>query len=186
MNYTGSLRPIDTYFGGHRFRSRLEARWAVFFNKLGVTFDYEPEGFKLAGGLWYLPDFWLPQVSMWAEVKPNDCRDRLVIDFEAIQKAAGLSMESNHAVLILDGRPRDVNYWALYPELVDPVGWDWVDVLMTDPNEYHLTESRFYASTGANYPEHLPDGQSAWMHDGLTHPAVLAAQQARFEHGERP
>ena len=30
-----SLRPIETHYNGYRFRSRLEARWAVFFEAMG-------------------------------------------------------------------------------------------------------------------------------------------------------
>lgn len=51
------IKPIQTYYNGHLFRSRLEARWAVVFNTLGVQYEYEPEGFDLGGGLRYLPDF---------------------------------------------------------------------------------------------------------------------------------
>jgi hypothetical protein len=36
-------------YNGYRFRSRLEARWAVFFDELGVAYRYEPEGFELGG-----------------------------------------------------------------------------------------------------------------------------------------
>lgn len=30
----------ETYYDGYRFRSRLEARWAVFFNNIGLEYDY--------------------------------------------------------------------------------------------------------------------------------------------------
>ena len=63
-----ALRAIQTAYRGFLFRSRLEARWAVFFDALGVEYDYEPEGFDLDGTP-YLPDFWLKTVSMWGEVK---------------------------------------------------------------------------------------------------------------------
>ncbi len=39
------MRPIETKYKGCRFRSRLEARWAVFFDALGLEWWYEPEGF---------------------------------------------------------------------------------------------------------------------------------------------
>ena len=42
-----ALRPIETHYNGYRFRSRLEARWAVFFDALGWTYQYEPQGFLL-------------------------------------------------------------------------------------------------------------------------------------------
>ena len=51
------IQAIETEYNGYRFRSRLEARWAVFFDALGVDYEYEPEGFELPDGRWYLPDF---------------------------------------------------------------------------------------------------------------------------------
>lgn len=54
------LKPIETIYKGYRFRSRLEARWAVFFDALGIDdneIEYEPEGFILPSGKYYLPDF---------------------------------------------------------------------------------------------------------------------------------
>jgi len=69
-------KPIETRYKGYRFRSRLEARWAVFFDALQICYRYEPEGFDL-NGLWYLPDFYLPseQPGSWIEVKPEIPQD---------------------------------------------------------------------------------------------------------------
>lgn len=39
------VKAIETFYAGYRFRSRLEARWAVFSATLGVPFEYEKEGF---------------------------------------------------------------------------------------------------------------------------------------------
>lgn len=44
------MKPIETRYAGCRFRSRLEARWAVFFDTLGVKWLYEPEGFVVGHG----------------------------------------------------------------------------------------------------------------------------------------
>ena len=52
-----AIKPKETIYNGYRFRSRLEARWAVFFDSLGVKYEYEPEGFELPGLGGYLPDF---------------------------------------------------------------------------------------------------------------------------------
>jgi hypothetical protein len=38
------MKAIETLYRGYRFRSRTEARWAVFFDKLGLRWDYEEEG----------------------------------------------------------------------------------------------------------------------------------------------
>lgn len=70
------IKPIETRYKGYRFRSRLEARWAVFFDALGIEWEYEKEGYNLGEHGCYLPDFWLPRVgsrcigSCWVEVKP--------------------------------------------------------------------------------------------------------------------
>jgi hypothetical protein len=78
------MEPIETVYKGYRFRSRLEARWAVFLDKLGIPYQYEKEGFELDGE-WYLPDFWLPLPEAderhtgsgyWLEIKPLSLSER--------------------------------------------------------------------------------------------------------------
>ena len=71
-----NIKPIETVYKGYRFRSRLEARWAVYFSNVhskgrGWKWVYEKEGFNLGNGVRYLPDFWLPSLKMWAEIKPT-------------------------------------------------------------------------------------------------------------------
>lgn len=67
------MKPIPTDYAGCRFRSRTEARWAVFFNSMHWRWDFEPEGFRLKSGN-YLPDFrvWTNggSIPTWFEVKP--------------------------------------------------------------------------------------------------------------------
>jgi hypothetical protein len=66
------IKAIETEYAGCRFRSRLEARWAVFFDRLGVEWEHEPDGFETAAGR-YLPDFRIRaswRDSRWFEVKP--------------------------------------------------------------------------------------------------------------------
>lgn len=73
------LRAIPTEYRGVQFRSRLEARWARFFDNLAMTWFYEYEGYETETGF-YLPDFWLPDVylrsaevkGIYLEVKPDD------------------------------------------------------------------------------------------------------------------
>lgn len=62
------IKAIETKYKGHRFRSRLEARWAVFFDYLDEPWEYEKEGYELPSGL-YLPDFWMPRMECWIEIK---------------------------------------------------------------------------------------------------------------------
>ena len=63
------IKAIQTPYKGYLFRSRLEARWAVFFDALGIRYQYEPEGLELPDGTLYLPDFYLPDCKTFFEVK---------------------------------------------------------------------------------------------------------------------
>ena len=64
------MRVLPTEYRGYRFRSRLEARWAVYYDHLGIEWVYEPEGFNLGNDTFYLPDFWLPEQKCFVEIKP--------------------------------------------------------------------------------------------------------------------
>lgn len=66
------ITPIETLYAGCRFRSRLEARWACFLDRLRIVWEYEPQGYEVGPDRRpYLPDFWLPRFAggTWVEVK---------------------------------------------------------------------------------------------------------------------
>lgn len=102
------LKAIETEFMGYRFRSRLEARWALFMNELGIQFEYEKEGYELAEGR-YLPDFYIPMFSgngrggYFLEVKGQP----ITLGSDEWQKAQRLAIQSNHEVFVFDGDPLD-------------------------------------------------------------------------------
>lgn len=75
------IKAIETEYNGYRFRSRLEARWAVFFDSLGVKYEYEPEGFILPSGKRYLPDF---KVKCYG--RRGVCADDMFLCFGCINK----------------------------------------------------------------------------------------------------
>jgi len=92
-------RAIETYYKSTRFRSRLEAKWALFFDELGIIWDYECEGFE-SRGIRYLPDFYLPELGYFFEVKPY------APSAEEFYKSA-IGVESSKKPLILSwGYPR--------------------------------------------------------------------------------
>ncbi|MGZ4929118.1 MAG: hypothetical protein ACXV76_12740 [Halobacteriota archaeon] len=63
-------RAMPTVFHGNRYKSRTEAKWAVFFWTLEIPFEYEPEGFKFdLEKEKYLPDFYLREQDCFIEVK---------------------------------------------------------------------------------------------------------------------
>ncbi|MBM3210573.1 hypothetical protein FJZ33_00015 [Candidatus Poribacteria bacterium] len=65
-----NIKIIPTKYNGYFFRSRTEARWAVYFDECGIDYIYEYEGFELKNKQRYLPDFWFPQYKCFGEIKP--------------------------------------------------------------------------------------------------------------------
>lgn len=188
MTRNSPIRAITTRYAGCAFRSRLEARWAVYFDHLDIKWDYEPEGFELGNGLRYLPDFWLPEFQLWVEIKP------VTIDAMAGEKARRLAHE-NHAVLILCGQPHagaefcgQLFCWdskessAGFSDAI-PAGAfadteDGVGFLVEGgcDNTYYSREFDFEMNTfGPKYP-------ADW---GRAEQAATAARSARFEFGEK-
>jgi hypothetical protein len=81
------IKPIETVYNGYRFRSRLEARWAVFFDTLGIKYEYEKEGYEIKDRCscktwYYLPDFYLPETKTWVEVKGD--LENVTVDYWAM------------------------------------------------------------------------------------------------------
>lgn len=91
---------IETPYKGYRFRSRLEARWAVAFDALGLTWAYEPEGYDLGNGTLYLPDFLLNGLNLWVEINGTTQPDE-----DALRKCQLLSRHTQqpvtHSLVIL-------------------------------------------------------------------------------------
>jgi hypothetical protein len=64
-----TIEALPTVYRGTTFRSALEASWAATLDSLGIAWDYEPETVALPSGKRYLPDFHLPEIGAWLEVK---------------------------------------------------------------------------------------------------------------------
>lgn len=79
---------IQTEYAGHLFRSRLEARWAVFFDHAGIKWQYEFQGYECKGHR-YLPDFYLPDSNDFVEVKGDP--EGLQKDYERMSVILGES-----------------------------------------------------------------------------------------------
>lgn len=93
------MKSLPSEFEGVLYRSRMEARWAVFMRTCGVPFEYEVEGFNLGGGLKYLPDFYLPFQDSFMEVKSPVCDPA---DWNKIHR---LSNESGKNIFVFTQNP---------------------------------------------------------------------------------
>lgn len=166
----GRLQPIETRYKNWRFRSRLEARWAVFFESFYIPFEYEHEGYELPSGR-YLPDFRLPEMPCWAEVKPAGFSPT------ERRKCEELCVQGGHDVLLLDGAPDDRPYTVLFTlggQLLDTELPLWQVLTRAHGDGFFR-----YITGGSGKTSNWKDWNP--VYDG----AITSALSARFEHGER-
>jgi hypothetical protein len=106
------IKAIETQYKGFLFRSRLEARWAVFFDALRVKWEYEKEGFEFDDGTRYLPDFWLPEHKLWVEVKGDNPTG------DEIEKLGRVmdETENSGAFIVSDVPGRDCVTWSYFED----------------------------------------------------------------------
>lgn len=116
------IKAIETWHNGRLYRSRLEARWAVFLEVLREPFEYETEGFELQpvpqkdediltdpSCLWidqplfYVPDFWLPKANQWVEIKPSN--GKWGYDDLALEKVRRIEYQTGYQAVVLCGTP---------------------------------------------------------------------------------
>src|SRR5215831_3951696 len=123
-----AISAIETRYGGYRMRSRLEARWAVFFDECGLKWHYEVEGFRIDTdeGLYnYLPDFWL-EAGQWAEVK-GILNAESVIRLCAIASALTQCGSGNDLVVFGELPRRGSVFWPVqlhYHKKLWAVAWE--------------------------------------------------------------
>lgn len=64
-------------FENTTFRSRAERRAALMLTAMGLEWEYEPSSYQLPNGHMYVPDFWLPKIGTYIEVKSGQRAERL-------------------------------------------------------------------------------------------------------------
>lgn len=163
-----TIPAIQTKYKGYHFRSRLDARWAVFFDACGVRWEYEKEGYDLSdyseeiGDFQlgrYLPDFYLPELKTWVEIKGG--------------------LPDNHWKLTLP----EVQIWSVVAITRARAGWVFFGVPDID------TPASASCHGVDNYPD-SPNRDYGTVLDML-HPFAVsdadfdAAKSARFEFGGR-
>lgn len=189
-------KPIPTRYAGYDFRSRAEARWAVFMSTLEVEWDYEQQGYS-AGNRGYLPDFYLPHHDLYLEVKPTDAD---MVDPEGVERwglfAGDLVTNAAHgrtAMLIgpipdpatVDeaGPPRAERWYD--PGIV--ITGDWHYAWCACPTGRHF-DIQYEARGGRIFcgcPRQIHDRYQTGNHYRVLE-AYGLARAARFEHGDTP
>jgi len=165
------IKAIETEYSNHRFRSRNEARWAIYFDAIGVKWEYEPEGFVLSDGSTYLPDFLFPDYKCYGEVKPTG--------FEKDPRHHRFVTESGKTLLLFVGPPSEEPNEIFWHEPLPE------DHPFNSPNACHWD--------GRAFTKEIMGKDFGIMYFGDVHArdyaileyAIKKANSARFEHGEK-
>lgn len=170
------IKPIETYYRGCHFRSRIEARWAVFYDYLGLDWRHEPEGYNL-NGILYLPDYYIPGIGFieikGAEPTKEETRkcellsniEKTYLFFGDIPESPADCFDTSSAYWFMNGAQMDCCYhWCICP-VCRKVGIQY--------------EGR--ASRNCD----CVDGDKGYnFEDVLLSMAYMKARSARFEHGQ--
>lgn len=188
-NTENRIEAIETFYNGYRFRSRLEARWAVFFDALGIRYIYEPEGYGLPNGMAYLPDFYLPDLKIWVEVKGVNTQ----VDSEKVYNfdRANRNNDNFRDIIVVGDIPDETD---------DVVSWVYNTYKQQEkffngfPDFPYLpcvcpTCGKFgfeFDGRGARICRHDDNDKGYTADNWKIKIAYRMARQARFEHGETP
>jgi hypothetical protein len=205
-----TVKAIETFYKGYHFRSRLEARWAVFFDTLGIPWRYEDEGFeKEVHGetVRYLPDFFLPYRwgggGFYVEVKGDTNalkkdweKHAEMHDFGGILPNFMGSYGEDKGLILLSEIPEPSNSKAYFHPILQHYKGLVKSYGSFTPHGFAVVWQSELASLLAIDPIHGLDlSGEDWdidthqVHTYRHHPTVVnayaAARSARFEHGQR-
>jgi hypothetical protein len=190
---TSQIKPIETVYNGYRFRSRLEARWVVFFDALKLNYEYEHEGYSIGKSSYYLPDFMFTDLKIHCEIKPSDG--------EINYKLYSRFRDNITPILVLQGSPWE--YIATW------FGWDLCDssagagefdaaIYSTNKGEFQYIllddqksdrefgiDSVFTPAISTKSTKDCPIKDMLSLKYNNTM-AISKSKRARFEHGESP
>lgn len=160
------ITSIDTFYNGNYFRSRLEARWAIYFDQIGLKYEYEPEGLEFQGKYDYLPDFYLPEKKIYCEIK---------------NKNAFWMDDCNR---LQDGTEKAYRYRKISEELrKDDIPWV---MFIGSPYDILFNDAHWYY----NQDIQLPQDQEEWYEKTIRSIISLdykkyaeISAKVRFEHG---
>lgn len=208
MPTSESPRPIaiETTYKGYRFRSRLEAKWAVFFDTLRVPWEYETESYLLPSGP-YLPDFIVGSMRVFFEVRPSGWTGSTELQAE-------LSIATGRPCFVLCGLPGvcdgtrhdplrktcDCHVIACSETLWDDAYEDHCGMIQISDAVFaagrHSDGTLWVVTDPAADPSyrwcvHMTPEYTTHERDPLPflqelREAAVAARSARFEHGEHP
>jgi hypothetical protein len=167
---------LPTKYNGYNFRSRTEARWAVYFDAMKIKYYYEYEDYVLPNGRRYLPDFFLPDYE-----RGNGCFVEVKGKFTDNEKQMcyDLCNLTRLSVVMLEGVP-DFCVFEYYQCFGDKKPFE-SEGLFLSPDKYNGNRIYWNPSYEGFVNGRFKKGDWIGSHDF----AVLKAREAQFEHGAK-
>lgn len=174
-----NIKAIETVYNGYRFRSRLEAKWAVFFDTVGIKYQYEIEGYEM-DDIRYLPDFYLPEYDRWFEIKGKPLS---VVEIKKCEEFCFRKDNENIKFSIILGYPELAKVEELNIMGIMEYTWEWPSKLY--PENYRMAVDGL---VDEEYYSRFVRG--IWKVPNVSDKDLIAAVKktrgARFEFGETP
>lgn len=189
----GKTKSIPSIYKGVTFRSRLEARWAAVFDHYEVPWAYEPDAYDTPSGF-YLPDFYLPTLHTFVEVKPGPNQFDEVALRSVIDQTGAQFLVLDSPVVMCRAYPvLCVGLSDFQADKDKDLGDFDTDMSWCMSSKYlgrnpHDGAHRFYLSVGSSDAGHLSSGTcvscglneyAAFRED----PHFIAIRSMRFERG---
>lgn len=177
------IKAIETKYKGYRFRSRTEARWAVFFDAIGIPWSYEVEPYNLGSAGCYLPDFVIPYKAFHRCGYQGGCQPESI--FVEIKGTEPTATEIQKMVALISGFKRGENgFSSAIVRIVWCVPGDEKYLSVFGSKEAHVRRLS-WSFTSTFYPFVVFDKE---VSDGWAtiQAAINKARSARFDHGETP
>lgn len=117
------IKAKPTMYKNIQFRSRLEAKWAIFFDEMGITYQYEPGTYQVpmkGYSIKYCPDFALLNVKTQQEIKRP-----LYVEIKGVNRYCEIyendrkimeSFGSSNSLLVLGSFPPNTSYLFQEPD----------------------------------------------------------------------
>ena len=175
------IRAIETQYNGYLFRSRLEARWAIFFSAVGLDYEYEMESFEM-GDVRYLPDFYIPSLDRWFEIKGQPMT---IADIKKCEQFCFRKDNEGIKFSVLIGAPTPAMLRDDTTQImgISEFSWQW-------PSQLYPANTRMFTPGLVKDEYYSRFAPGIWKVPNITNEqliqAVKQAREARFEFGETP
>jgi len=135
-------KPFKNWYRGRRMRSKIEAKWGVFFDHVGWKWEHEGEGYYVLGdGSCYLPDFYVIGAG-WHEIK-GDAQGKFERELAMMYDVVKMEDKEKPGYFLAGYIPDPDPFLEEDKELLRVGIYDKLVITYLDPSGYRSTDVGF-------------------------------------------